>query len=56
MVTKLNNEQTKFKDLVYEESIWTGRRTLSYDGVMLHRVKRGVYELKQGEQTERVIV
>lgn len=56
MVTTINNEQTKFKDLVYEESIWTGRRTLSYDGVVLHKIKRGVYACKQGEQTEQITV
>lgn len=56
MLIHINNEQTKFKDLVYAENIWTGGRTITYDGVPLSKHKRGVYELKQGEQTELVTV
>ena len=56
MLITINNEQTKFKDLVYAENIWTGKRTITYDGVTLPKRKRGLYELRQGDQTELVMV
>ncbi len=56
MLSKINNEQTKFKDLVYAESFWTGRRTITYDGVPLTKRKRGVYALTPDESSELLTV
>ncbi len=44
MKITINNELTKCKDLCYEESFWTGKRTITYDGISLTKVKRNFYE------------
>ena len=48
----LNNEQTKNKELYYEEGFWTGKRTIKYNGTSLTKIKRNLYEYKDGETTE----
>ena len=49
----VNNEQTKNKELCYEEGFWTGKRTIKYDGVILTKIKRNLYEYKNGESVEQ---
>ena len=44
MIVKINNEQTKNKELIYELNFWTGKQSLSYDGVALQKVKRNVLQ------------
>jgi len=36
----INNEKTKNKDFVYQENDWTGKKTLTYDGVPLTKIDR----------------
>ena len=48
----INNEQTKNKELYYEEGFWTGKRTIKYNGISLTKIKRNLYEYKEGETTE----
>ncbi len=48
----INNEKTKNKELCYEEGFWTGKRTIKYDGVILSKVKRRIYEYRNGETVE----
>ena len=50
------NEQTKFKELTYEENFWTGKRTITYDGIPLQKIKRGLYEFEYQGKTEKLIV
>ena len=47
MKVTVNNEQTNFKDLYYEEGFWSGKRNLVYDGVPLTKIKRNIYEYKK---------
>lgn len=49
----INNRQTQNKELCFEEGFWTGKRTITYNGVLLKKVKRGIYEYKSGEITEQ---
>lgn len=49
----LNNGQTKNKELCYEEGFWTGKRTIAYNGVSLTKIKRNIYEYKDGETLEQ---
>ena len=53
MKTTINNEQTKNKELYYEEGFWTGKRTITYNGVNLTKIKRNLYEYQDGENTEQ---
>ena len=48
----INNEQTKNKELYYEEGFWTGKRTIKYNGTSLTKINRNLYEYKDGETTE----
>lgn len=48
----INNENTKNKTLIYQEGFWTGKRTISYDGTPLTKVKRNIYEYKKDEVAE----
>ena len=48
----VKNEQTKNKELYYEEGFWTGKRTIKYNGISLTKIKRNLYEYKNGETTE----
>ena len=48
----INNEQTKNKELVYEEGFWTGKRKITYDGIELVKIKRNLYEYKVEDKTE----
>lgn len=56
MKVTINNEQTKNKTLYYEEGFWTGKRTIVYDGVPLTKVKRNLYELRQGDAVEQFVI
>lgn len=49
----LNNEQTKNKELYYEEGFWTGKKTIKYNGISLTKIKRNLYEYKDCENTEQ---
>lgn len=49
----INNHQTKNKDLYFEEGVWTGKRTIIYDGVTLTKIKRNIYEYKNGDVKEQ---
>lgn len=52
----INNEQTNNKQLEYEESAWTGRRTIIYDGVVLTKIKHNIYEYKKESAIEKFII
>ena len=49
----INNSQTQNKELCFEEGFWTGKKTITYNGVLLKKIKRNVYEYKDGEITEQ---
>ena len=49
----VNNEQTKNKDLYYEEGFWTGKRTITYNGILLKKIKMNLYEYDDGEKIEQ---
>ena len=49
----INNDQTKNKDLYYEEGFWTGKRTITYNGVLLKKIKMNLYEYDDGEKIEQ---
>lgn len=53
MKITINNEQTKNKELYYEENFWTGKKTIKYNGVILTKVKRNLYEYKDGDISEQ---
>ena len=56
MKVTINNEQTNNKVLAFEEGFWTGKRTIIYDGVILTKIKRNIYEYKKDDITEQLIV
>ena len=56
MKITINNEKTKNKDLYYEEGFWTGKRTIVYDGVPLNKIKRNLYEYKQGDTAQQFAI
>ena len=49
----VNNEQTKNKELYYEEGFWTGKRTITYNGILLKKIKMNLYEYDDGEKIEQ---
>lgn len=49
----INNEKTQNKVLIYDENIWTGKRTIKYDGTILTKINRNLYEYKNGETSEQ---
>ena len=49
----IKNEQTKNKELYFEEGFWTGKRTIKYNGSPLTKLKRNLYEYKDGENSEQ---
>lgn len=49
----LNNEQTNNKELYYEEDFWSGKRTIKYNGVVLNKIKRNLYEYKTDNISEQ---
>lgn len=53
MKITINNEQTNNKELYYEETFWTGKRTIIYDGVELKKIKFNIYEYNDGEKVEQ---
>ena len=53
MQITINNEQTKNKELYYEENFWTGKKTIKYNGVILTKIKRNLYEYKDGDISEQ---
>lgn len=53
MNININNEQTKYKELEYKENFWNGKRTITYDGTTLTKIKRNLYEYKDGDITEQ---
>ena len=56
MKVTINNEQTNNKVLEFEESFWTGKRTIVYDGVILTKIKRSVYEYKKDDVVEKFTI
>ena len=49
----LKNEQTKNKELCYEESFFVGKRSIKYNGIYLTKTKHNLYEYKNGEKIEQ---
>ncbi len=56
MKVSIKNEQTKNKILEYEENFWTGKKTITYDGKILTKIKRNLYELKTDVNAEKIEV
>ena len=56
MKVAINNEQTNNKLLEYEENAWSGKRTIMYDGIVLTKIKRNIYEYKKDDITEQFVV
>ena len=56
MIVVINNEQTKKQELYYEESFWTGKRTIKYNGIYLNKIKRNMNEYKDGDTTEQFAI
>ncbi len=56
MKVVVNNEKTKNKDFFYEENFWTGKRNLAYDNVPLTKIKRNVFEYKEGDKVEQFLI
>ena len=56
MKVTINNEQTNNKLLEYEETFWTGKRTIIYNGVALTKIKRNDYEYRQDGIVEQFII
>jgi hypothetical protein len=48
----INNEQTKHKDLYFEESFWLGKRSLTYDGETLKKTGRNTFEYGDEDTTK----
>ena len=48
----VNNNLTQNKELVYEESFWSGKKTVTYNTTPLTKIKRNVFEYQDGEKTE----
>lgn len=51
-----NNKITQNKDFVYEESFWTGKKTLTYNGVKLNKLEKNVFEYSSGETNQTFVV
>ena len=49
----INNEKTKNKELIYYENFWTGNRKICYDGTMLTKLTKNLFQYNNGEVTER---
>ena len=56
MKVVINNEKTKNKPLEYQEGLWSGKKTIIYDGVKLEKEKRNVYIYKKDNVQETVSV
>ena len=56
MKITINNEQTNNKDLFFEETFWTGKRTIIYDGVELKKIKFNLYEYNDGITTYQFLI
>lgn len=52
MKITINNEKTLNKTLEYEESFWTSKRVITYDGINLKKLKYGLYEYRDGDIVE----
>ena len=52
----VNNELTQNKPLIYEESFWIGKKSLTYDGVVLTKTKNNIYEYKTEDETHEFVV
>ena len=52
----VNNELTQNKPLIYEESFWIGKKSLTYDGVVLTKTKNNIYEYKTENETHEFVV
>ena len=48
----VNNQATQNKDLVYTEGFWSGKKTVTYNGVELKKIKKNQYEYVDNEKTE----
>lgn len=53
MKKTINNEKTLNKTLEFDENVWTGKRSIKYDGVELTKIKRNIYEYRNGDQVEQ---
>lgn len=45
-----------YGEIVYEESLWTGRKTLSVNGTALQKVSKDTYSLPLGDESFRGIL
>lgn len=48
----VNNQATQNKDLVYTEGFWSGKKTITYNGVELKKVEKNKFEYTDGEKAE----
>lgn len=48
----VNNQATQNKELEYNEAFWSGKKTLTYNGKELKKIKRNHFEYTDGEKTE----
>ncbi len=53
MKVVINNDNTNNKELCYEESFWTGKKTIKYNGVLLTKISKTIYEYSDGEIVEQ---
>jgi len=52
----INNEQTKNKELCFEENFWTGKKTIIYNGQVLTKIKTNVYQYSDEQTTEQFVI
>jgi hypothetical protein len=45
-----------YGEIVYEESLWTGRKTLSVNGTVLQKVSKDTYSIPLGDESTRGIL
>ena len=44
----INNDKTKNKNLEYDENFWTGKKKITYDGIVLNKLNKNTYEYNDG--------
>ena len=48
----VNNQATQNKDLVYTEGFWSGKKTITYNGVELKKIEKNKFEYADGDKKE----
>ena len=56
MKITINNEQTKNKDLIYEEDFWGRNKSITFDGIKLNKINKNSFEYQTGDAKENFIV